>query len=538
MWQAVPLCYGYMRMAPVNHGMPWSPEQDAWLWTAARKHKVTIGECAARMERSSGSIRSRLVSIACRKIVGGELTLEEACALTHTPKDFLLAKLEALAPHEPSKDGPINPQNSITEGPTSDPAQMEALTQEQECVVRAIFEDKRSVFLTGPAGTGKSVTVRAVVREAHARGCKVGVTATTGAAAYLIQGHTLHSFLGIGLGKMDALALAHRIRRNRNGKEELLRALDLLIIDEVSMLDDTLFQKISRVLQILRGSQAPFGGLQLLLCGDMCQLQSVQGTYCFLSKEWDRLDPKMVTLTTIFRQGDDLEFSEMLLRLRWGRCEDDDLARLKRCKDTVFPEGILPTRLFALNKDAQRVNDEEYHKLVGAGATVKRYTANFRGHGHVWPTEKVKAWADGGGIPKTLDLCMGAQVVVTHNLKNNAWVVNGTRGTVEQLHTDAVVIRTREGLVKIPMTAIPMEDEPRAHVTCMPLRLAWAISIHKSQGMTLDCLEVDLGESIFAYGQAYTALSRARNLQSVRVTKLRRSAFKTHPAVQAFYGVL
>jgi ATP-dependent DNA helicase PIF1 len=575
---------------PINHGRSWSVEQDAWLMKAIRKKDIDV--CAHLLQRTPGSVRSRLLRLAALKVQSGEWDLNMASASIRMPANTLdeyIQKHVASSPvktkngaketfyavrrgHAPGiylswqecqaqllgfqgtsykrfstrEEAEAFLYNNDTTAPLLQPKAdaCMSLSDEQKHVLDAIFEQKRSVFLTGPAGTGKSVTLREIVQKAHVSGLKIGVTAMTGAAGYLIHGKTLHSYLGIGLGKRDALYLAKKTIRSRPDIQKMLQELDILVIDEVSMLGDGLFENVSQYLQHIRGSTAPFGGVQLLLCGDMCQLASIDGTYCFLSKEWSRLEPYQIVLTKVFRQDKDAEFKEMLMRLRYGRCSDEDLARLKACQNTKFPDSVVPTRMFALVKDVERINQEEYDKVratAGDGEiltfrrSIRESTAR---HGSPWTHAAIKRFAEVSGIPETIELCKGAQVVVTRNIQNTE-LVNGTRGVVQHMDKQGVTICTVRGeYVTVPMLDCLMEDDPTACIRYLPLKYAWAISIHKSQGMTLDCMEVDLGESIFAYGQAYTALSRARNLESVRIVNIKKTSFRTHPAVLSLYGVI
>lgn len=595
-----------------NHGRPWTEEQDAWLWKAIQKKDAKV--CATMMQRSRGSIRSRLLRLASIKVGNGEMSLEDASVIirqdTARLEEFMLmekGKQESqnekkskrvkddpyyavLRGHVPgiyrtweeckaqlygyygtrfkkfktldeatafmsgqqsmdidvvdrdeSKDDTNKESDEVTSNKVESPNNVHIdLSDEQREVLDVIFERRQSIFLTGPAGTGKTVTLRAVTEKAYDMDWNVGVTAMTGSASYLIKGQTLHSFLKIGLGKRDPKVMANRTQTYNEKTYFMLKKLNLLIIDEISMLDAELFVKISKYLQYIRDNDLPFGGVQILLCGDMCQLQSVQGDYCFLSKEWDRLAPVQIMLHRIFRQDGDTEFKEMLMDLRYGKCSDEIYKRLRKCVATKFDDDIIPTRMYALNKDVDRINTEEFNKLCARPNTItQKYRATYIGSKRFassWTKEAVKKWAESSGILNEIELCCGAQVVVTWNIQEGA-IVNGTRGVVQSMGDTFVVIKTVDNdLVDIPITEIPMEDDNTACVKFLPIKLAWAISIHKSQGMTLDCMEVDLGSSIFAYGQAYTALSRARNLSSVRITDIKKTSFRTHPAVLSLYG--
>lgn len=575
-----------------NHGAPWCGEQDKWLLKAIKKYSSE--ECAKLMERTVVSIESRLVKLACDMIQKG-MTIDDVCNKTkanlsdierslnkmkdkttkksktsyyavrrgHVPgiyqtweeclvqiKGFtgtsfkkFKTKEEAEAFLEDKKNNIENTKSfqSQSQSQQTNQEQLPTLSDEQQHVLSVLFEEgsRRSVFLTGPAGTGKSVTLHAIVQKAYDLGLEYGITAMTGTAGYLIGGSTLHSFLGIGTGNEPADYMAAKIRVKNKSKYDMLCELDLLIIDEVSMLDDDLFTNVSKYLQIIRDNKAPFGGVQLVLCGDMCQLQPVSGNYCFLCEEWKRLNPYHIILTKIFRQDGDHEFIKILMELRYGRCSDEILQSLIKCKHTEFPDDIVPTRMYSLNKDVDQINDIEISKLLEANTLSRIYKTSYVGSKEddsPWTTSVVKQWAVKNNIPDKITLCEGAQVVVTRNMKDMN-VFNGTRGVIQQVMDHYILIKTLNSNtpVKISMIDIPMENDPSAYVRCMPVKYAWAISIHKSQGMTLDCVEMDLGNSVFAYGQAYTALSRARNLSSVRIVDINPFSFRTHPDVLALY---
>jgi ATP-dependent DNA helicase PIF1 len=314
-----------------------------------------------------------------------------------------------------------------------------------------------------------------------------------------------------------------------------LRKLDILVIDEVSMLEDALCDKISHYLQVIRECPKPFGGMQMVFCGDFAQLKPVKGNYCFKSQEWQRLDPRVVMLRTQHRQEGDMVFQELLSHLRLGQVSDMDYALLKSCMKTKFPEWIEPTKVYSLNVDVDAINGARFDTVCASADpdTVRTYAT-------VYTNPKMKNLHT---IPDAVTLCPGLQVMLTWNIPLTT-LVNGTRGRIVSTHDSHVILALVNGdEVSITMHEITPEehtldkrDAAKDVVRFMPLRLAYAITCHKTQGMTLDCMEVDLGKSIFEYGQAYTALSRARSLKSVKITKLCRSSFKTHPDVLEFYA--
>jgi ATP-dependent DNA helicase PIF1 len=196
---------------------------------------------------------------------------------------------------------------------------------------------------------------------------------------------------------------------------------------------------------------------------------------------------------------------------------------------TEFPHGIKPTRLFSKRADVERVNNESLKFLLDAGQKKIILTATYSG------PDAVK-WAASQGVNETTDLCVGAQVVITWNLSQESGVVNGTRGVVAGFSDQSVMVRIRSGAV-IPIDRITVkhDDDPNTWVSYFPLQLAYSLTFHKCQGMTLDAAEIDVGPSVFEFGQAYTALSRVKSLSALRVTNILRRSFRAHPEVVNFY---
>jgi len=387
--------------------------------------------------------------------------------------------------------------------------------QQQRAFNAVVFEGK-SILLTAPAGCGKSYTLRKIIDATP--DLNIGVTAMTGVSAILINGRTLHSFLGIGNGSKEVSELV-----KFNKRKLILRKLDILIIDEISMLDDSLCTKISDFLKLIRKCDLAFGGLQIVFCGDLCQLKPVRGDYCFKSSAWKQLNPEIITLSTQHRQEHDVTFQKLLNNLRFGKCSKEDLQLLEQCKNNTFDSDIQPTKVYSLNQHVDIINSTNFEK-------IKQNV----------PSESIIEYPTSGEIPKgtniqsSVTLCPGLQVMVTWNLK--CGVVNGSRGVIVDCNKTSVQVKlTNDNTYDISYVTIET-DFKSLGCTFMPLKLAYAISIHKTQGMTIDCMEIDLGGSIFEYGQAYTGLSRARSLKNVKIVNVYPDSFMTHPDVLKFYN--
>jgi ATP-dependent DNA helicase PIF1 len=404
------------------------------------------------------------------------------------------------------------------------------MNSEQHNALKTV-QNGHNVLITGSAGTGKSYLLSHIIKWARSVRYSVAVTASTGSAAYLLRGRTIHSFLGIGLAKKNASELAKNIIENKQFIAKRIRDLNILIVDEISMIDDELFDKISQVLSIIRRSNKAFGGVQLVLCGDFCQLPAVNGKYCFKAIEWQRANIQIVMLKTLMRQNKDKEFASILEEIRWGHCSKETKQRLKSLKNTVFKGGIIPSILYSTNVDVESINEKRFQELVDKGAVIKTFTTTYSAG------TSGKMWADLLKIPESISLCIGAQVVLTWNLDQENGLVNGSRGMVTELTDQGpTVMFTNGSKVVIEAQKVNQEENQNHWVTFIPLKLAYALTIHKSQGMTLDAVVLDLGTSIFEYGQAYTALSRVRDLNSVCILNVRTSSFKVHKDVLHFYG--
>ena len=390
------------------------------------------------------------------------------------------------------------------------------LNEEQQVGFDKATTTTDNVFLTGSPGTGKTYTLKKIIgfyRHTHRN---VGITSTTGCSAILIGARTLHSYLKLGISDKTPEQLVYNLKKHPEVIDKLAN-LEVLIIEEVSMLSDKLFTTISKYLSLIRKNPEPFGGIQLLLVGDFCQLPPVNDNFCFLSEEWTRLNPTIMNLKTLIRQDGDIQFQEILERARIETITDEDISILKECKKQ---DDIEYTCLCATNKEADKINNKELDKLKSQELSTFKYVNSMN------KTDK-------------LELCEGCKVMVNWNVNIDAGIINGTTGIVISLNDECVNIKITNSnrFYKIKRMSIKDENTGLTLATIMPLQLAWAITIHKSQGATLDYLLTDLGLSIFAFGQAYVALSRVKTLKNLALIDIRKDSFKTNPSVKEFYKI-
>ncbi|XP_030015525.1 ATP-dependent DNA helicase PIF1 [Sphaeramia orbicularis] len=408
------------------------------------------------------------------------------------------------------------------------------LNKEQAAVLSAVLSGK-NVFFTGSAGTGKSFLLKRIIGSLPPK--STFATASTGVAACHIGGTTLHSFAGIGSGSApldQCIELAQR-----PGVLQHWTSCRHLIIDEVSMVEAQFFDKLESVARSVRRSTEPFGGIQLIVCGDFLQLPPVskgkeKASFCFQARSWRKVIQVNMELMEVRRQTDQ-SFISLLQAVRVGRVTEEVTAKLmESAYRRIERDGILATRLCTHKDDVELTNENKLQQLPGVMHTFEALDSD---------PALVKIIDAHSPVNRVIHLKVGAQVMLTKNLDVARGLVNGARGVVVSFESGKhghPQVRFLCGVTEVlkPERWV-FKSGGGVHLSRqqLPLKLAWAISIHKSQGMTLDCVEISLAR-VFESGQAYVALSRARSLEGLRVMDFDPHVVRADPDVLIFYKKL
>ncbi len=403
------------------------------------------------------------------------------------------------------------------------------LTSCQERGLEAL-NSGRNVFLSGDAGTGKSTLVRHWRQQTRKNSA---VTASTGVAALLAGGRTVHSFFGVGTGEADIHAYLADRHFSRAGPR--IREIDVLVIDEISMIGSELFEKLETLARYDRRSPEPWGGLQVIGVGDMGQLPPIKDDYCFTGAAWKRTKFKPVLLRTQIRSEDE-RYGALLKKIR--RAEIDDEVR-NFLKSREMPDADETwVRIFPRRVDADVWNQRRLHALE---TPVRLFEAT--GWGPDWA---VKALMSSLPVPTRLTLAEGAYVMFRVNDPGGRYA-NGTTGYVEKIYDNMLVINLTDAsgersgeFLKVPQYAFKMpgaHDEPIAGVNQFPVQLSWAITTHKCQGATLARAAVDLAD-MWDPGQVYVAMSRVRRPEDLAILRWTSGSFYADPRVVKFYEIM
>lgn len=444
------------------------------------------------------------------------------------------------------------------------------------------FRQGENIFITGPGGTGKSKLIQFMKEWASMHHLNLTVCAMTGCAAVILNcgARTIHSWSGIRLAKGDISKIIASVLRNRNACKTW-RNTSILILDEVSMLSARIFELLNTLGKKIRKNERPFGGIQLVFTGDFYQLPPVGGDadpndskFCFQSPEWPRVFPpsNWIELTTMFRQTDP-KYIEILQQIRVGQLSDENAEYLtqyiKRPYNPADYGGLIPTKLYALRNVVEGVNQRmfrelqteeyEYEMIVKSdclqymdGSNTPISVEDLRQGAELnknpsYLEMEINTLKTQTQTPENLSLKEGAVVMCTTNLALDLGICNGSQGIIVGFgiapdkygYAEVPIVQFTNGVkMKIPIQYRHSADYPTVAIGQIPLCLAWAMTIHKIQGATISMAQMDIGKTIFEYGQTYVALSRIKSLDGLYLSAFMPQKIRANPDVVAFYNTV
>jgi ATP-dependent DNA helicase PIF1 len=423
-----------------------------------------------------------------------------------------------------------------------------------------------NIFITGPGGSGKSELIRLIYKHAYSRFKVIHVTALTGCASILLncKAKTLHSWAGIGLGNGTIEYLINKIRKNKFLKS-IWKETEILVIDEVSMLSLKLFNTLNAIGKAIRGNQKPFGGIQLIFSGDFYQLPPVgdkddidSQRFCFESDDWNSIFHRdcQIELKKIFRQTDDL-YSTILNQIREGKIKRKSNDLLLGYVGREIDRNLVaePTKLYPTKNKVEQINFSKMSSLQGEEKEYKmKYVKDLemtKGEKEIrreFTDKDIQLELDflAGNLrcDKEMKLKIGANVMCIINIKSeqgDILICNGSQGIVKEFCeiTGSPKVKYNNGIEMLMTPHIWESDKiPGIGISQVPLILSWALTIHKSQGATLDAAEIDVGSGIFECGQTYVALSRVKSLNGLYLTSFDATRIRINKKVKEYYESL
>lgn len=441
---------------------------------------------------------------------------------------------------------------------------------QQECFNK--YLNNENIFITGPGGSGKSFLIREIVNHAKDNAKKIKICALTGCAAILLQcgATTLHAFSGIGLATNNIDNIIHDLFTKKKHKLKNWHNLDILIVDEVSMMSLKIFILLDKIARLVfKKPDIPFGGLQVIFTGDFYQLSPVNnddkdkeaGMFCFQNHLWDNVFKKenQIVLTTIFRQNDDM-LLKILKYIRKGQITPKTKEALEKRifnKNEIIElkKNKILTIMSPIKKDVEKINTLEYDNLDSKDGEYIyniKYINNSKDNdineemfnlylkSNTYLKSDYDFLANNIMGEKVIKFKVGTHVMCIINLvmEGENQIANGCQGVIVGFENGLplVLFNNIEKPILIGYYTWNSETNKKVSVAQIPLIYAWAITIHKAQGVTLDNAIIDIGSNIFADGQTYVALSRVKTLDGIYLTSFDYKKIKCNSLVRQFYG--
>ena len=424
------------------------------------------------------------------------------------------------------------------------------------------YKQKKNIFLNGPGGTGKSFIIKQIYDDAIRNNKRIQVCALTGCAALLLncKAKTIHSWAGIGIASGPKEEIIEKVVSSFT-KSKNWKSVEILIIDEISMMSLKIFEILNKIACKVKRSKKLFGGIQVIFSGDFYQLPPVGNLqevetcqFCFESDLWNELFPKenSIMLIKVFRQKD-LKYLKILNEIRNGKIYRSSLNLLLENVNKEIKDNIQPTKLFPKRNQVDLFNQTEINKLTG---DFKLFTLEYiyelpltsfqqeeRKKYSMEQIEKELHYLENSLVMnKNIGLKVGSQVmhIINCETPEGVQLCNGSRGVITSFLTDGTpMVKFQDGF-EIPIVKHTWSSEtiPGIGIKHIPLILAWAMSIHKSQGMSIDVAEIDVGSDIFECGQTYVALSRVKSLEGLYLTSFDVTKIKMNNKVKEFYKTI
>lgn len=426
---------------------------------------------------------------------------------------------------------------------------------DEQLKVLSLISCKRNVFITGPGGTGKSYLIKHIVKLFEDN-YKINVCAMTGVAAELLNcgAKTIHSWSGVGKAGSDIDKIVNKVLRNKQSRNNW-KNTDILIIDEVSMMSVKFLKMLEYISRRIRKDERLFGGLQVVFSGDFHQLPPIgdkdtppnheSHKFCFECDLWNQLFPRdnVIELTKFFRQVDPT-FTKLLMQVRKGKISrnTNDIFKSRLIKNDKIATIIYPRK-----KKVKDENDKHMAELTGE---IYTYTSQIVKKEEFYlqtdlPESYVKhelrCIKSNMNVDESIQLKIGAHVMCIANIDmtSSSQIVNGSQGIVINIDEGIPVVKFKNGIIrKMEYHNWMSEDIPGLGIRQIPLILAWSITIHKAQGVTLDEAIIDAGQNNFEYGQVYVALSRVKRLEGLYLKDFSPYSIKTNPLVTDYYKSL